>query len=162
MDKFDKTFKNIKEGDKVYRIRIENSQLVEDENGSFIDLLKVEKKQQWNDFYTLRLTFDDRTHAEVRVNATTVTIDKKPQETGLYPVGISAELYSRSRKKVLETALNKLKSKHEQLTKIRIETLTLINKGIISTGKLESLYESAYDDSTENVMTEVEFAEMAL
>jgi hypothetical protein len=162
MDKIEKTFRNIKEGDKVYRIRIANSKLVEDENGGFIELLKVEKRQQWNNFYTLRLTFDDRTHAEVNMNAISISVDKKPQTNVDAPIGIFTEFYSPSRKKVLEAALTRLKSKQQQLSELRRETLILINQGIISAGKIEPLYESAYDDSKENAMSEVEFAEMAL
>ena len=154
-----KTFACTKEGDKIYRVRIKNSKVQENSDGSIISDLKVIKIESLGDFYNFSFELSDGLQIRVGRNcevsyvstATSFKFGEVPAVTG--------DFYSHDRAKLLKTVSEYLKNNAKSVGEIKEQALKISNLCNVSINIIDSLIGTIPE---EREMTEEEFAEMAL
>jgi hypothetical protein len=157
----EKTFGLSKVGDKMYMASVSASSLVEDDNGAFIKLLKIENIENLGDFYSYMFTLSDKSHIRVNRNNNVAMVERTPETRLEHPMAIYADFYSQSRKKLLKTVSEMLEQNITRMNNLKTEAQKIANSGIIAKGIIDALAKDCPDDE-ERVLSEVEFAEMAL
>ena len=152
-----KTFEELKEGDKIYRIIVNNSAITPDSDNNTVTELVVEKIEKWCDYYTKRLHLSDKSHAEVNIHTTTCVIYKTPPESLEHPMAIFADIYATTEKLVLEKTFMELNEHSSKMREIRYEAEMLFKNSLESKNTIKSLQQNANRE-----ITEEEFAAMAL
>ena len=155
----DKSFGLTKEGDKIYKVSVESSKVVQNNQGYVIDELTVEKIESLGDFYSFMFTLSNHTHIRVNRNNVVTFVEKTPPEKLNNPMAMFSDFYSHDRKVLLKTVSEKLREHFDKLAKVKNEVSKLANNCISSVDIIDSLGKIY---GTEHTMTEVEFAEMAL
>jgi hypothetical protein len=77
-------------------------------------------------------------------------------------MAIFQDFYSHSRRLALKAVSDCLNNNAERMNNLKTEALKIANSCIISKNITDSMYEMYQDSEEERVLTEVEFAEMAL
>jgi len=152
-----KTFACTKEGDKIYRAKVNASRLVENSDGSVIEVLSVYSIIEMADFYTLIISLSDGTRIKVGRNSEAICIESVNNDDSSLMFNMTA--YSTSRKELLKTVSGKLQDNIDYMTRLKGEIVKATNTCIVSQNIVNSLSE-IYKE--EKPMTEEEFAEMAL
>ena len=153
-----KTFGLAEKGEKMYKVELLDSKLVEDNYGGVIKTLEIRSVLPTNNFYNLHFFFTDNTDVYLNRNndVSIVEVDKSDIK---HPMGLTEAFYSQDRGVLLD-AVNKRLSDHlDRMNKLRSESLMLLNSTVIAqriVDQLGKIYPK------EHPMTEVEFAEMAL
>jgi len=154
-----KTFGCTKEGDKIYRVRVRNSKVQENSDGSIINDLKVIKIESLGDFYNFEFELSDGSQIRVGRNSevsyiSTATTFKLGEVTG-----VTGDFYSHDRAKLLKTVSEHLKNNAKTVGEIKEQALKISNLCNVSISIIDSLIDTIPE---EKEMTEEEFAEMAL
>lgn len=160
----EKTFGSTKIGDKIYMVSISSSKIEENKEGEIIRTLTVQDISTLGDFYTFMFTLSDGSHIKVNRNNVIATAEKTPEERLQHPMALFEDIYSHSRKKLLETVSWRLDEHVKRMTALKEECLKLSNKSIVSKRIIDELCKTYYSEpeEEEREITEVEFAEMAL
>ena len=157
----EKTFGLIKPGDKLYKVSVRASRLMENKDGSIIESLNVEEINSASDFYTMKFLLSDM--SEVYLNRNVDVQATQPVQTSskTYPMGLYEDLYSTKRSTLMTMASKRLNEHSERMKKLRQESGILLNNSIVSEEIINQMLKVFVEDE-EPKMTEVEFAEMAL
>ena len=159
----EKTFGTSKVGEKIYMVSVSESRLVEDDEGAIIKLLRIEDIESLGDFYSFMFTLSDKSHIRVSRNNSVAMIERTPEAKLTHPMAIYADFYSQNRKKLLKTVSDVLGQNIDKMNNLKTEALKIANSGIVAKGVLDALAKDCPDiEEEERVLTEVEFAEMAL
>lgn len=158
-----KTFCLAKEGEKIYRVSLNSSKLVENSDGSIIKTLIIDKIETYGDFYTLILTLSDGSRVNVCRNNEVAVIERMPTEREQHPMALFEDFFCQNRKLLFKTVSSKLNDNFERMTDLRSEALMISNSCTVSkriTDSMINLYPEV--EKEEIVLTEEQFAEMAL
>lgn len=157
----EKTFGCTKTGEKIYRVCVSASKLIENADGSIIKDLIIDDIKPLDDFYKLLFTLSDGSHVRACRNNTIIAIETTPDERLKHPMALFYTFYSQNRKTLLQMVSKKLKENIDRMNALKTEALKISNSCIVSINIAESLCE-LFPDEEEKVMTEEEFASMAL
>lgn len=157
-----KTFGLSKDGDKIYRVSVNASKLVENADGSIIKGLIIDKIESLGDFYNFMFTLSDGSRIRVNRNNEVAVIDRMTDERQQHPMAIFQDFYSHSRRLALKAVSDSLNNNAERMNNLKTEALKIANSCIVSKNITDSMCEMYQDSEEERVLTEVEFAEMAL
>jgi hypothetical protein len=154
-----KTLGNVNLKEKIYRVIIRNSKIIENSDGSIVKTLTIESIEPVGDFYNFNLRLSDGSTIRVYRNSEVTTIERTPDERFEHPMAIFQDFYSQDRKKLLENVVARLSDNAERMNELKKEVLKISNTCIISLNIAKSMM-SLYTDEKE--MTEEEFASIAL
>lgn len=158
-----KTFGLAKEGEKIYRVSINASKILEHSDGSIIKDLTIEKIESLGDFYSFMFTLSDGSHIRVNRNNEVAIIERTPDDKLKHPMAVFEDYFSQNRRAMLMAASRRLNDNFERMDSLSKETKIISTNCVISKSIVDSLYPMFPDkENEENVLTEVEFAEMAL
>ena len=158
-----KTFCLAKEGEKIYRVSLNSSTIVENADGSIIKTLIIDKIETCGDFYTLTLLLSDGSRINVNRNNEVAVIERAPDEKQKHPMALFEDFFCQNRKLLFKTVSDNLKDNFERMGKLRTEALMISNNCVISRRIIDpmiNLYPEV--EKEEIVLTEEQFAEMAL
>ena len=159
-----KTFGLSKEGERIYRVSLNASKIVENADGSIIKDLTIDKIEQFGDFYNFMFTLSDGSRIRVSRNNEVAVIERMTDERIKHPMALFEDYYSHDRRTLLKTVSDRLGENEEKMNNLRSEALKISNSCIISKDFVDGLYQmfESCTDSEERLISEVEFAEMAL
>ena len=159
----EKTFGSSKVGEKIYMVSVSASSLVEDDNGAFIKLLEIEDIESLGDFYSFMFTLSNKSHIRVNRNNNVAMVERTPETRLTHPMAIYADFYSQSRKKLLKTVSEMLEQNITRMNNLKTEAQKISNMGNVAKSVVDAFAKDCPDvEEEERVLSEVEFAEMAL
>lgn len=159
----EKTFGTSKVGEKIYMVSVSESKLVEDDDGAIIRLLRIEDIESLGDFYSFMFTLSDKSHIRVNRNNNVAMVERTPEARLTHPMAMYADFYSQNRKKLLKTVSDLLEQNITRMTNLKTEALKISNNGNVAKSIVDALAKDCPDvEEEEKVLSEVEFAEMAL
>lgn len=159
-----KTFGLSKEGERIYRVSLNASKIVENVDGSIIKDMIIDKIESLGDFYSFMFTLSDGSRIRVNRNNEVAVIERMTDEWSKHPMALFEDYYSQDRRTLLKTVSDRLGDNAERMNNLRTEALKISNSCIISKDIVDGLYQmfETCTDSEERFISEVEFAEMAL
>lgn len=160
-----KSLGQAKEGEKIYRVCIRQSQIIENADGSIIKDMTIDKIESLGDFYNNMFTLSDGERIRAYINNEVAVVERVPDEKSQHPLAIYEDFYCQNRRVLLQTVSDILEDNIQRMEKLREEALKISNRGIVSKNIADSLYDmfaATGEDENENVLSELEFAEMAL
>jgi len=159
----EKTFGASKIGEKIYMVSVSESKLVEDDDGAIIRLLRIEDIESLGDFYSFMFTLSDKSHIRVNRNNNVAMVERTPEARLTHPMAMYGDFYSQNRKKLLKTVSEMLEQNITRMNNLKTEAMKISNSGNVAKSIIDALAKDCPDvEEEEKVLSEVEFAEMAL
>ena len=155
----DKNLGNAKAGEKIYKISLDASNIVEIGDGTITKALTIEKIEELGDYYSLLFTLSDGSHVRGHRNNHIMSVERVTDDKLAHPMAIFSDYYCQDKRRLLSEVDAKLKQDAERMTSLRSEAMKILNSCTVSRSIIEYVTKSMKD---EDEITDEEFANMSL
>lgn len=155
----DKNLGNAKAGEKIYRLSLNASNIIENGDGTIVKTLTIEKIEELGDYYSLLFTLSDGSHVRGHRNNHIMSVERVTDDKLAHPMAIFSDYYCQDKRKLLNEVDAKLKQDVERMTSLRIETMKILNSCTVARSIIGYVEKSMKD---EDEVTDEEFANMSL
>lgn len=155
----DKNLGNAKAGEKIYRLSLNASNIIENGDGTIVKTLTIEKIEELGDYYSLLFTLSDGSHVRGHRNNHIMSVERVTDDKLAHPMAIFSDYYCQDERKLLNEVDAKLKQDVERMTSLRTEAMKILNSCTVARSIIGYVEKSM---KGEDEVTDEEFANMSL
>lgn len=155
----DKNLGNAKAGEKIYRLSLNASNIIENGDGTIVKTLTIEKIEELGDYYSLLFTLSDGSHVRGHRNNHIMSVERVTDDKLAHPMAIFSDYYCQDERKLLNEVDAKLKQDADRMASLRTEAMKILNSCTVARSIIEYATKSMKD---EDEVTDEEFANMSL